>query len=453
MPWTKNVEIPGQRSHGAAALCEFERKLHLVHQGDTSNDLWHSFYDGSTWSKNVRIPNQSSKSPAALAVFGGRLHMVHLGQTSNKIWHSTFDGKAWTPNVAIPNQASKAAPALCAVGNRLHMVHLGDVASQIWHSTFDGNVWSENVAIDGQRAKDGPALTLFNGDLHMIHVGEVSNQIWHSTLQNGKWSKNVVVADQKSRSTPALAVQGGVLHMVHVGEITNDLWYSKLDSHGKWTTNVPIPEQESRTAPALSPFGGKLHLVHGGTVSHALWHSTGGHVLSTIRVGVKVLLDSAGKPLVDDPTIALWLANMKTIFGEHGFTVMHVGTEQLDLPEQRVVDVATCSMGNLTSDQRDLFAHRNGLEKKDIAVYIVEATHKTSNGCAAHPIGVPACIVVRDPSDWTLAHECGHVLGLPHVNDSERLMTGNGTGRITKTPPDLSGSEAVTVARSGYSVE
>ena len=52
--------------------------------------------------------------------------MVHLGDSSNDIWHSTYDGGSWTENVLIRNQKSKAAPALAVLQDRLHMVHLGD---------------------------------------------------------------------------------------------------------------------------------------------------------------------------------------------------------------------------------------------------------------------------------------------------------------------------------------
>ena len=64
--------------------------------------------------------------------------MVHLGESSNDIWHSTFDGNSWSPNVRIPNQQSWASPALALYGGLLHMVHLGDSSKDIWHSTSDG---------------------------------------------------------------------------------------------------------------------------------------------------------------------------------------------------------------------------------------------------------------------------------------------------------------------------
>ncbi len=124
--WSENVRIPDQASCATPALAEFAGLLHCVHIGRTSNDLWHSTFNGTAWSPNVKIPGQKSKSPAALAVFNGLLHMVHLGDTSNNIWHSVFDGTSWSTNVKIPDQKSKVAPALAVFGGRLHMVHLGD---------------------------------------------------------------------------------------------------------------------------------------------------------------------------------------------------------------------------------------------------------------------------------------------------------------------------------------
>ena len=40
------------------------------------------------------------------------------------------------------------------------------------------------------------------------------------------------------------------------------------------------------------------------------------------------------------------------------------------------------------------------------------------------------------------------MLGLPHVNDNNRLMTGNGTSNITNPPPDLTQDEGNTMLAS-----
>ena len=54
----------------------------------------------------------------------------------------------------------------------------------------------------------------------------------------------------------------------------------------------------------------------------------------------------------------------------------------------------------------------------------------------------PAFVVYKDPN------EVGHVLGLNHVNDTNRLMTGGGTANITNPPPDLVESERQTMENS-----
>ena len=51
------------------------------------------------------------------------------------------------------------------------------------------------------------------------------------------------------------------------------------------------------------------------------------------------------------------------------------------------------------------------------------------------------------------AAEIGHVLGLSHVNDNNRLMTGNGTANITNPPPDLIATECNTMRASPFTID
>jgi len=406
-----------------------------------------------TWIPNIVISGQLSKAAAAIAEYKGRLHIVHLGDSSNKIWHSTFDGTSWTPNVAIPNQLSKASPALASFNGRLHMVHLGDSSNKIWHSTFDGTSWTPNVAIPNQLSKASPALASFNGRLHMVHLGDSSNNIWHSTFNGTSWTQNITIAEQRSKASPALALFNGRLHMAHLGDTSNKIWVSWLDTADRWTANVPVPDQFSQAPVALAPFGGRLHMVHIGNTSHNLWHSSSDGILSLVRVGAKILLNTLGIPVVQQATLNTWVANIQTVYATMGFEVQHVNTQNLNLPALLAVDVGSCMMGNTTAEQRTLFQNRNNLGANDIAVYFVDATVPAYNGCAAHPDGVPACIVVSGATQWTMAHECGHILGLTHVDNNDRLMTGNGTAKITNPPPDLTYKEGVTMGESQFSRE
>ncbi len=90
------------------------------------------------------------------------------------------------------------------------------------------------------------------------------------------------------------------------------------------------------------------------------------------------------------------------------------------------LNVGSCVSGSTTTDQDTLFAHRNNVGANDIVVYLVSSLiGGTGNfvGCAAHPANEPACAVVEvAAARWLTAHEVGHILGLSHVNNSDRLM-------------------------------
>ncbi len=122
--------------------------------------------------------------------------------------------------------------------------------------------------------------------------------------------------------------------------------------------------------------------------------------------------------------------------------------ETLNLPTLNDVDVGECVRGQTTAEQNTLFGNRNNVGANDGTVYFVRSTNPPYNGCAAHPAGRPGAVVVQGATRFTLGHEVGHVLGLNHVNDNNRLMTGNGTANITNPPPDLIASEGQTMLAS-----
>jgi len=102
----------------------------------------------------------------------------------------------------------------------------------------------------------------------------------------------------------------------------------------------------------------------------------------------------------------------------------------------------------LTGEQTTLYGNRNNVGANDIAVYFVRSTFGSPrpngnlNGCAG-PTTARSVVITQVASEWTLAHEVGHVLELNHVTGEicpptgsppTRLMTGCGTGRIIGTP-------------------
>lgn len=165
----------------------------------------------------------------------------------------------------------------------------------------------------------------------------------------------------------------------------------------------------------------------------------------TLRVHFKVLTPPTRFTLDE------MLAGMREVYEPQGIRVLRASDENLALPALEVVDVGECS-GSTTAEQRTLFGNRNNVGPDDVVVYFVRATDPPLNGCASHPSGRPGAVVVGTASRWTLAHEIGHVLGLGHVNDNNRLMTGNGTFNITDPPPDLTASEVTTMKNSTLTV-
>jgi hypothetical protein len=133
--------------------------------------------------------------------------------------------------------------------------------------------------------------------------------------------------------------------------------------------------------------------------------------------------------------------------------VQWASEEVLNLPALTIVDVSGCFIGQTTSEQNQLFNNRNFVGPNEMVIYFVQATNPPFNGCAAHPAGRPGAVVVRTATQWTFAHELGHVLGLNHVNNNDRLMTGNGTANITNPPPDLVASECATMQASPLTVD
>jgi hypothetical protein len=306
--------------------------------------------------------------------------------------------------------------------------------------------WTPNVEIADQSSKASPALASFGRQLHMVHLGNSSNNIWHSWFDGSRWTRNVQIPDQSSKASPALASFGGRLHMVHLGNSSNNIWHSWFDG-SRWSANFAAPNQLSKAAPALAAFGSRLHMVHLGNSSNNIWHSTSDGILSTVRIGLKTLVAPTSF------SISSALTSMRSLYEPLGFDVQVVDQETLDLPALEILDAGECVLGETTEEQRTLFANRDDLRANDIAIYFVRSTVPAYNGCAAHPAGIPACVVVAGATQWTMAHEVGHVLGLRHVGDSDNLMFRGGTGSITNLPPDIDLGQAVDMGKSQFSAE
>lgn len=155
-----------------------------------------------------------------------------------------------------------------------------------------------------------------------------------------------------------------------------------------------------------------------------------------MRHQIRLLIKTLYPPVID---VDEMLEAMRRVYSTADILVDEGPRENLEIGPDREApqldfDVGGCMAGEVTDEQRLLFEHRDGAGPDDIVIYLVRTTVPPTNGCASFPPGRPGAIVAAGASRFTLAHEVGHVLGLPHVGDRQNLMTNRGTSTIVGEP-------------------
>jgi hypothetical protein len=265
-------------------------------------------------------------------------------------------------------------------------------------------------------------------------------------LVTSPWGIGILKMAGNTLSAPMMAPNGtrfgGWLlntadnHFDYVADFTGDRRADILVT-SPWGIGILKMAGNTLNAPMMAPNGTRF----------------GGWLLNTAdnRFGMGERCVRLHIKILTNPNVSIdnMVASMQQVYERTGIRVHRVSTENLNLPALNDLDIGGCTLGSVTSEQSQLFANRNNVGFNDVVVYLVRSTSPPANGCASHPSGRPGAAVAQGATGWTMAHEVGHVLGLAHVNDNNRLMTGNGTSNITNPPPDLIAPEINTMRASG----
>ena len=204
--WSPKVEIPGQKSKSTPALAVKGSRLHMLHQGKNSDDLWYSvFAPGSGWSKNVKIGQKSEGTPGLAWGNDGFLHVMYqragvpngspFGELRfTTLFHSYLgrDGKSWLPPYKIAQAESQDSPTMITGSTdkrgQALMVHRGKSTKTLWSTLYGkpnpnrsgGLRWYDDHRLPGPTS-DGPVgLAWYQGCLHMVH--KEGKKLIHTTM-------------------------------------------------------------------------------------------------------------------------------------------------------------------------------------------------------------------------------------------------------------------------------
>ncbi|HEU5202674.1 MAG TPA: hypothetical protein VFU17_00110 [Candidatus Limnocylindrales bacterium] len=431
MTWLGWESLGGVLTSSPAVSSWASGRLDVFVRG-TDSALWHKWWQNG-WSGWESLGGVLTSGPAAVSWGNGRIDVFVRG-TDSALWHKWYQG-GWSGWESLSGVLT-SGPAVASWSNGRLDVFVRGTDAALWHKWYQGG-WSGWESLGGILTSAPAAAAWGNGRLDVFVAG-TDSALWHKWYQGG-WSGWESLGGVLT-SAPAVSSWASGRLDVFVAGTDSAMWHKWYQ--GGWSGWESLGGVLT-TAPAAVSWGpNRIDTFVGGTDS-ALWHKWWA-LVPTVRVHAKVLTA---------PNIAIntMIARMRDVYGPNGIEVQLASTENLNLPALNDVDVGTCILGVTTAEQNQLFANRNNAGANDVVIYFVRSTVPPSNGCAAFPAGSPGAVVAQGATQWTLGHEIGHVLGLLHVNNNDRLMTGNGTGNITNPPPDLIATEVTTMNNSAFS--
>lgn len=157
-----------------------------------------------------------------------------------------------------------------------------------------------------------------------------------------------------------------------------------------------------------------------------------------------------------DVAFSLALRNAQTVYAQYGIRIdfasgMSLGLPAVQAASLEVVD-GSCAWNITSGEYHEVQSLAGPVPNNEILVFYVNRFASGKLGCGGHVLNQPACIVTAAGSQWTTAHEVGHVLlgsafRPVHTTDTDNLMFSS-TPSITGNPPTLTDEQVAQIKRS-----
>ncbi|GGK63994.1 hypothetical protein GCM10011405_09940 [Rufibacter glacialis] len=407
--WGGWESLGGIITSNISAVCWGPNRIDLFAKG-TDNALYHKWWNGSAWGGWESLGGAFVGDPVAVSWGGNRLDIFVRG-TDNAMHHRWWNGSSWGGWESLGGILTSNIAADCWGANRIDCFVRG-TDNGLYHKWWNGSSWGGWESLGGVITSD-PSVVSWSGNRLDVFAKGTDGAVWHRWWNGSSWG--------------GWETLGGVI----TSEVSVTSWApNRLDLFVRGTNNAMF---------------------------HKWWNGSAwgpGVANQTLTVHIKILANPTNF------TVDEMFTQMRNIFAVAGIEVVRGSTEILNVALPAIaplndIDTASCTRGNPSAEQIALSNNRNNAAANHVVVYMCRSVSSDSgslNGCASFPTNRPMAVVASYASRYTLAHEVGHVLGLSHVNDNNRLMTSNGTYNITNPPPDLVASEVTTMLASNLSV-
>ena len=273
--WTKSTaDFADQSGLENSIVVDSNGHVHIVAISDTTYDIRHSIFDGTSWSSNKIHDCEGIYCWDAHMVIdeNDELHVAYSAY-STEIRYLHFDGTTWHDDQV--STSGKFGPVGIAVDSN-NMPHVSFAASGsncgngLRLASFDGSSWNTQSIESGSNLGCDSAIIIDdNDDVYIAYQQRSQSKLKFATDKGGSWSKYAPEsANPVSSMYPgwysSLAMDHeGKFHIAHYDSKSEDLRYSTGSPSTGWSNTLVDASGNTGKNPSIAvDAAGDPHIVY-----------------------------------------------------------------------------------------------------------------------------------------------------------------------------------------------